>query len=394
MANVEQQVGNDIEILLELARLAENYSHVFDAYQPVRTTKYFCRILQAELDFSREQENLLAFGANFSGETDVRFPGCLSQLSGKRVLTMELLEGTTIAQMNAGASINAEPTDIARRGARVFLDMVFRDGFFHADPHPGNLMILNDGRLGIIDVGMVGRIDDELASQLENLLVSSISGDPELLLEVVTNIGRVPAEVDTSLLRTELFEFVSRYTVQDINNLDLAQALRDVMEVIHDYQITLNEQAAMLIKTLILLDGTAKSLNPDFSLAVLMNEYRREITMRRLHPERMIRKLRMAQRDWRRLFNLLPGDLSEILHQAKQGRFDVHLDHRRLDSIINRLVAGVLAAALFVGSSFLYAQRVPPLVGDYSLPGVAGSLAAVFLGWRVLRAIRFSGSLR
>lgn len=393
-AGIEQQIANDIEILMELARMAENYSHVFDAYQPLRTTKYFCRILQAELDFTRERENLLAFGTNFAAEDDVRFPKCYPELCGRRILTMELLEGTTIAEMNAGASINAEPKDVAKRGARLFLDMVFRDGFFHADPHPGNLMVLDDGRLGIIDVGMVGRMDEELATQLENLLLSSITGDPQLLLEVVTNIGQVPAEVDSVQLRTELFEFVNRYTVQNVKNLDLAQALRDVMEVIHDNQITLNEQASLLIKTLIVLDGTARSLNPDFSLATLMSEYRSEITMRRYHPQRLFRRFQSTQRDWKRLVDILPGDISEILHQAKQGRFDVHLDHRRLDSIVNRLVAGVIAAALFVGSSFLYAQRVPPLWGDYSLPGVVGSLAAVFLGWRVLRAIRFSGSLR
>ena len=391
-AGIAEKIENDIEIILELARLAESYSRLLKQYQPVRVAKHFARVLRAELDFNREATNLEGFAANFAKDRTVRFPHCYRNASGRSVLTMDFLQGESLSAVAKRRS-PAELKELARRGAEVFLAMVFRHGVFHADPHPGNLLVLRDNAIGVIDAGMVGRVDAELTEQLEDLLLAAIDQDAEGLVEIIVSLGDLPENFDRGRLRSDLADFVSRYTVQSMMDFDLRGALREVVSIIHAHHITLPEQAALLIKTLIVLEGTAQQLNPDFSLAELMGDHRHEILRRRISPRRLLRQLRTAHRDWTRLASILPGDLSDILHRLKQGRFDVHLDHRRLDTVVNRLVAGVLSAALFVGSSFLYAQRVPPCINDYSLPGVLGCLAAVGLGARVLRAIRQSGNL-
>jgi ubiquinone biosynthesis protein len=391
---IARRVANDIDIIRELARLAESYSDVLRQYRPIRTAEYFSRVLLAELDFTRERENLTMFSRNFASDPQVRFPACFDEVCSRTVLTMELFRGPTLNQIRLGEKVSGDPADLALRGANVFLNMLFRDRFFHADPHPGNLMVLDDGAIGIIDAGMVGSIDEELTEHLEDLLLASISKDAEGLLNTVTMIGDLPEDCDRNLLRSDIFEFVERYGSQPVQSFDLSGALRQMVSVIHRHRIVLPEQAAMLIKTLIILEGTARSLNPDFSLAELIAGYSWQITKRRLSFPRFWRKFLAAQRDWSRLARMLPGDVTDIMHRFKQGQFDVHLDHRRLDSITNRLVAGVLSAALFVGSSFLYGQRVPPCWGDYSLPGLLGCFAGVLLGYRVLRAIRSSGDLK
>lgn len=393
-SGIESCIANDIDILQELARLAETYSTALRQYQPVRTTEHFCQILRQELDFARERENLRTFDRNFADDPQVRFPKCVDAVSGRTVLTMELLDGATVGKVKEDNRTDADLRDIAQRGAHVFLTMVFRDRFFHADPHPGNLMVLADDEIGIIDAGMVGSIDEELSEQLEDLLLAAIDNDVDGLHRAVTNIGRLPDHCDHERLRTDISGFVDRFATQSIRGFDLSGALSEMVTIIHRHHIMLPEHAAMLIKTLVILEGTAQSLNPDFSLAELITDYRWQIMKRRYGPARFWRKFRAAQRDWVRLAGILPADLSDILHRLKEGRFDVHLDHRRLDSVVNRLVAGILAAALFVGSSFLYAQRVPPCIGDYSIPGIFGCLAGVALGIRVLRAIRSSGNLR
>jgi ubiquinone biosynthesis protein len=146
----------------------------------------------------------------------------------------------------------------------------------------------------------------------------------------------------------------------------------------------------MLIRMLAVLEGTAESLSPSFQLVDLLRPYRARIVRRRLSPARLRRRMLAAYRQWSHLIDIIPGDVADILQNVKQGRFDVHLDHRRLDGIVNRLVRGIIVAALFVGSSLLWSRSVPPHLYGFSIPGVLGSSLAIFLGARLLADLRDS----
>ena len=152
-------------------------------------------------------------------------------------------------------------------------------------------------------------------------------------------------------------------------------------------------RVSLLIKMLVMLEGTAQQLSPDFSIGELLRPYKMDAIKRRLSPQRMLRKLQNAHRDWSRLVESLPGDVADIMHRIRRGSFDVHLEHRRLDTTVNRLVLGVLSAALFVGSAFLWGTNVKPLVAGVSLPGAAGCVIAVYLGFILVRAIRMAGNI-
>ena len=390
---IEERVQNDLEILLQLAELAETYSKELAQFRPVATASEFRRTLLAELDFTREERNLIRFTNNFRDDPGVCFPKPHPERCSRRVLTMDELQGISVAKGPLLAEAGFDMTDVARRGANMFLQMVFRDGFYHADPHPGNLMVLQDAAIGVLDCGMVGRVDEELREQIEDLLLAAVDQDADRLTETVVDLGEVPPNFDRSALRNDLVQFVENYGTQSIDKFDLSGALNEMTEIIRQHHILLPSRVSLLIKMLVMLEGTSRQLSPDFSIAELLEPYRAEMIKRRMSPQRMLRKLQSAQRDWTRLAQTFPGDIADLMERIRRGSFDVKLEHRRLDSIVNRLVLGILTAALFVGSASLLSNQVKPLLWDTSVPGGIGALTAVILGFTLVRAIRHSGSI-
>ena len=188
-------------------------------------------------------------------------------------------------------------------------------------------------------------------------------------------------------------EFVEEFGSQSIDQLDLGGAINEMTSIIRAHHILLPSRVSLLIKMLVMLEGTAQQLNPSFSIVELLQPYRAEAIKRRLSPQRMLRKLQNTQRDWSHLIESLPGDVSDIVNRIRRGRFDVHLEHRRLDSIVNRLVLGLLASALFVGSTSLLSNSVKPIFYETSVPGAAGCVVAVYLGFKLIQAIKNSGNI-
>jgi ubiquinone biosynthesis protein len=206
-------------------------------------------------------------------------------------------------------------------------------------------------------------------------------------------IGAVPANASRDQLRADLADFVAEYTRQSVNELDLTGALRSLADIIRRHHISLPPGVSLLLRTLVVLDGTAQLLNPGFSLAEVIQPFYTRAIGRRLSPQRLWLRLQRSYRDWDRLLQALPRDLTETLQRLRSGRLTVHLDHRHLDPVVNRLVLGILSASLFLGSSLLWSMKAPPLLFGVSVFGAAGYLMSVYLGWKLLRAVKHSGSV-
>jgi ubiquinone biosynthesis protein len=393
-ADIEEKIQNDLEILMQLAELAETYSKELAQYRPVATAAEFRRALLDELDFTREKRNLIRFSQNFKQDPGIRFPTPHESRCSRRVLTMDALSGISVSNRSLLEESGYDLTDIARRGANMFLEMVFRDGFYHADPHPGNLMVLQDAVIGVLDCGMVGRVDEATREQIEDLLMAAVDQDTERLLDAVVDIGELPPDFHRASLRADLDEFVDIYGSLSIDQFDLSGALNEMTEIIRKHHILLPSRVSMLIKMLVMLEGTSQQLSPEFNIVELLEPYRVESIKRRMSPQRMLRKLQNAQRDWFQLAETFPRDISDLMGRVRKGSFDVKLEHRRLDSIVNRLVLGILSAALFVGSASLLSSDVKPLLWDTSVPGALGCLVAVGIGFTLIRAIKKSGSIQ
>ncbi len=391
-AGIEERIQVDLDILAGLAPFAERIPE-FSNYRPRATVAEFQRMLRRELDFRREQRNLQRFAQDLAGQPDVRIPAPYPELSTSRVLTMEFLDGVKLCDAAAGPNGHYDLDAFARTGAQMYLDMIFANGMYHADPHPGNLIMLDDSRLGLVDFGMVGRIDEGLRSAIEEMLLAIIDQDAEQVTSIITRLGAVPSDLDYNMLGIDVADFVAQYGQQNLREFSLSAALTDVTEIIRRYHIMLPARAAMLLKVLIMLEGTSRLLSPDFSLMELIGAYRHKMIWRRLSPARRMKKLNRIYGEFERLAEVLPRRLTDMLAQMQSGKFDVHLDHRGLEPSVNRLVLGMLVSALFLGSSLLLSHNVPPKFHDVSVLGAAGMAASLVLGLRLLWAINNSGHL-
>ncbi len=390
---IEGKIRSDLEILKGLAALAEQHSEQARQYRPSDTINEFSRTLLLELDFSRERKSLETFTRNFANDPKVLIPKPYGDLSTVRVLTMDRLDGVSLSKTDQLIAEGQDLGDLALRGANIFLEMIFRDGLYHADPHPGNIFALQDSSIGLLDFGMVGRIDDQLRERFEDLLMALADQNSRSVCDSIRELGEVPRELNPDDLRREIEDFLAEYASQGLDELDLGRALNDMMEIIRNFKIVLPSRVSLLIKVLVMLEGTARELSPTFSLAEVLRPYQLKIVKRRLDPRRMYQKAKNYAQDWSRLAEMAPRELSDILAQIKRGQFDVHLDIRKLDSMINRLVMGVIIAALFVGSSMVLSSNVPPLIRGVSLFGAVGCLVSFTLGFRLVRAIHKSGSI-
>jgi ubiquinone biosynthesis protein len=390
-AGIRRRMEVDLDILGGLAQLAEKLPEL-QSYRPQATVAEFRRIVRRECDFAREARNLQQFARNFAESPHVRIPRLYPTLSTGRVLTMEWLDGARLSELSLQPAPTVDVRTVTRNGAEMYLEMIFHHGFYHGDPHPGNLIVLPDGTIGLIDFGMVARLDDQLREDIEDMLIAIVSQDSQQLTSLVMRLGSVPPGLDEPALSVDLAEFVNHYANQPVDAFDLAGALSEMIEIVQRYRIALLPAMSMLIKVLVMLEGTARMLEPNFSLMELMQPYQQKMLRRRLSPARQMRKARRIYSEVEKLAEVLPRRLRDILQQVESGKFDVHLDHRGLEPSVNRLVLGLLTSSLFLGSSILISQQVWAFRG-VPIPGTLGVMLSAFLGWRLLRAINKSGHL-
>ena len=233
-ADIEKKVAVDMDILAGLAQLAEMVPE-FRNYRPSAIVTEYQRTMRREMDFGREERNIQQFAHDFEGDETVHFPRTYPALSTRRVLTMELLDGIKLSESERLKAAEIDPDEVARRGAAICLKMIFDHGFYHADPHPGNLLVMDHCRIGLIDCGMVGRIDERLHEAISELLLALGDFDAEHMTTMIIRMGKTPADLDRAALSLDVADFLSYYASQSLDRFDLSGALREIMEQIRRF---------------------------------------------------------------------------------------------------------------------------------------------------------------
>ncbi len=401
-ANIQATVREDLEVMAGLATLAERLPELA-AWKPRTLVEQLSKSLRRELNFARELQNLQLFASLLTAFRGVCIPRPFPKYSTQRVLTMELLHGRDVSLFSKEPGVTeVDRQKLAKVAAEVYVEMIFMLGVYHADPHPGNVLVMERGQLGLLDFGMCGRIDDRLRETIEEMLLAVISRDASLLTTLIKRVGQTPPRLDESSLSIDVADLISTYGSQPLSSFDLGGALTDVTDILHRHQITLPPQTSLLIKMLITLEGTLRLLSPSFSLIEVMQPFFRKMWLRRLSPKRQVKRMRRVVLEFENLLETLPGQVSNVMQLVQEGKLDVHLSHRGLSPSVNRLVLGMLVSSLFLGSSILLAYKVPPLlftnpgwlgISDMSLLGLLGYAFSSLIGLRLLRAINRSGHL-
>ncbi len=400
--NIQAKVNEDLEVLRGLAMLAERIPE-FAVWQPRGIVEQLSRSIKRELSFSRELSNLLMFQASLKNFEGIVVPRAYAKLSSARVLTMERVEGQSIHCLSSPDALpDVDRIVIARRVSSLYVQSIFLKGHYHADPHPGNILIQEDGTIALLDFGMVGRIDDSLRGTIEQMLWAVMQQDSALLTSLIKRAGKIPASIDDAQLSNDVADLIATYGTQPLDSLDLSGALNDATDILHRHRITLPSQMGILIKTLVTLEGTLRLTCSSFSIIEAIQPMMGKLRWNRFSPRRQARRLRRMYVEIEGLVGRLPTQISSLVELVQEGKLDVHLSHRGLSPSINRMVLGLLTSSLLLGSSILMAAKVPPLLfmrggplglQDLSLMGLVGFVISTLVAFRILLAINKSGHL-
>jgi ubiquinone biosynthesis protein len=400
--DIEEMMLCDLDVLEGLAVLAERVEGLA-AFSPQTLVQQMSPMVRRELDFNRERQNLQLFARLLADIDGVEIPVPIDALCTRRVLVMTRLSGQDLSRGDAVSRLSADQRrDAARLITTVYMRMLFHHGLFHADPHPGNLVLLANGGIGILDFGMIGRIDTRLREQIEEMLMAIGSGDTSRLTQLVRRAGNAPPTLDEAALSVDVSEFIATYGHQDLGSFDLTGALNDLGDVLHRHGIKLPTQSAMLMKMLISLEGTLSALSADFDALEIMAGFVKRASINRLSPRRRVRQLRRMFLEAEHFMEVVPDQVLGLLDQARRGQLSVRMEHHRIGATVNRLVLGLIASALFLGSSLLLSMNVPPVIFPepthfglhrISILGVFGSAASIMMMLRLYIAINRSGHL-
>ena len=382
---VVEQVGHDLEILQNLALRASERWEPAQGYDLVGLADEFARTLRAELDYIREGRNAERFAANFASDSDVQIPKVFWETTTSRVITLERIRGLKISDLAALDAAGIDRPGLAQRGTRVVAKMVFDDGFFHADPHPGNFFVEPGGRLGIIDFGMVGTVSDLLRAQLGRLLLALVREDADGLTKALLSLGATTIPTDAGRLQADLAELLGRYSGRGIGDISFGAAIGEILEIARRYRLTMPRDLALLFKTFIMEEGMAADLDPDFQLIRTLAPFAYRQLLAQLSPAAVAGHLERVGVDFAELTADLPDQLHRLLGILASGGFEVHLRAAELQPLMarserlaNRVAVSVLAAAVLDGVADLLAEgpskRRAPMV--FAIFGAVGILSA------------------
>ncbi|QCB96814.1 AarF/ABC1/UbiB kinase family protein [Arthrobacter sp. PAMC25564] len=350
---VVAQVNEDLEIMAELAKRAEQASATIAGYHVAALVDEFSQTLRAELDYLQEARNAELFAANFAGDPRVHIPRVFWDTTTSRVLTLERLRGIKVNDAEALREAGIDPGELAVRACRVLLKMVFEDGFFHADPHPGNFFVEEDGRLGIIDFGMVGHISDALKGQLVRVLLAVVAKDAGRLTTAVAQMCGSTAAGDFGALRAALGRLLDRYAGRPLAEVPLVPVAAELAGLLRAHHLRLPREMALMVKMLVMADGLGKQLDPGFELTSQLAPFTRKIVLGSLSPEALAERLKKLGWEALRLGTDAPDMVRRMVEVLERGGIDVHFRAEELDRLAdkaektgNRIVAGLITAAL------------------------------------------------
>jgi len=392
---IETKVEADLRLLARLAALVETEIPTLKPYGPQRLVREFARSLRRELDLAVECRSAERIGINLAPLGFVSVPRVHWQHTGPRINVQDLVDGVPGEDLTRVDAAGLDRRVLAQRGAQAVLKMIVQDGFFHADPHPGNVFYLPGNRLAFIDFGMVGRLSPQRRDELLQLLLGLVQHEPQAVADVLLDWTGDAHGVDLNRLETEIEAFVDQYHGTPLAELNLGQMLTDVTAILREHQLALPSDLALLIKCFVSLESMGRGLDPDFHMASEALPMLRETVRARWQPRALALRTWGSLRRALALAGSLPGDLTRLLRNARRGRVHVGLEISHLkrvgdqiDRAANRLALALIVAALIVGSSIVMTVGGGPTLFGLPAFGLLGFVGAVAGAVSLARSIR------
>lgn len=394
--DIDTVIAVDLEILAHIAGLMEQYLEEVQGHRPTAIVQEFARSLSREIDFAVELANIQRFARQFERNPAIHVPLVYPELSTQRVLVMEYVLGIKASMTTQLREQGYDLPLIAERGATLVMEQIFVHGFFHADPHPGNVFILPDNVVCFIDFGQMGRLSRKDREDFTDLVLDLVAGDERTIVDGVLQVTVQLGEVDREALGRDLGSLMDLYLYRPLDELEAGRILQDLLDLVTRHKLTFKPAFYQMMKALSTVEGVGLMLDPKLELIRLARPFMRRIRLERMRPARLAEEIARTGSGYLQLVRELPEELRAILRQLRGGRMRIEFEHHglqalgaALDRVSNRIAFAIVLAALIVGSSLIVLSDIPPHWHDIPVIGLLGFLVAGIMGfWLLLSIIR------
>lgn len=401
---IREVIETDIVILNAIVRLLLKYIPESRYFNPQGIVNEFSRSVRKELDFVAEARNAMRFRKNFEGSDDVYIPVVYSEFLTGKVIVMERLEGVRIDDIEGIDSLGVDRKEVAKRGVNAYFKMIFEDGFFHADPHPGNIFVMADGRIGLMDFGIVGWLTPEMMETIANTFLAVLNRNFDRLVDLYIDLGIVTDEVNMETFRSEfktdliyLLEPLYDVTISEVNFPEYLEALT---HLVIKHGLKLPSDLLLMDKTILILDNIGRQLDPKFNAATAAEPYAAKLVKERMSPEKIFDRAKNNMAEISGILVNTPMQLNRLLKKTLKDELSFKIDPIGMDKLIrdidrssNRIAFSLIVAATIVGSSMLVQSDIGGKLFGLSTIGVIGFLVAFMLGLRLVISIIRSGRM-
>lgn len=391
--DIRERIHQDLEILNGLSTYAEEKSGEVRNYRPAAVIEEVSQALEKELDYNHEAAHIRQFAEMFKNDRRVYIMRCFKETSSKRVLTMEFVPGVTLNKLMKMPDPGVNLATVADICVDAVLDQIFRYGFFHADPHPGNIVVMGEGQISFIDCGMVGRLAKDNRYAIADLFVAIVDKDAGKATKTILSITEHD-NPDQGALEREMADLIARYSNQPLKDVSIGNLFRDLNALLLRHGIHIPPDFSMMMKAVSTLEGMVRELAPDMNMTRKLEPHVRRVQLERFHPRHLASGFADSAASVIELLRDLPEECRDILELIKRGRLKIDVEHKASDSfrefvnkIANRIAYALVVGALLVGSSIMVQSGIPPRWNGLPLIGVAGFLISGYMAMRLLFSI-------
>ena len=394
---IKDKIRVDLEVMQNLAQLAEDRDLFADFVKPTELIEEFRDNLFKEIDFKREIANMKKFASNFSDNPYILVPEVYDDLSTKRIIVMKEIKGIKLKNLSPETD-DINTSQLAELGAKAFMKQVLIDGFFHADPHPGNLFIVEKEKIAYIDFGLMGQITPEIQTQFGILFFALIRKNVNIIVDIIIEIGIVPLDINIRQLKRDIQDVINKYYGLELGEIDLISLIDDFQRIIYKYHIKMPQDFLLLIRALAVSEGIGFKIDPSFNIIKTGNDFLSDLIYSHLKPKNIfyfalnkIWKLRSATKNF-------PDNFKNITKKIARDDFTINFKHlnlegliKELDIVSNRISISLIISALIIGSSMILQTDMEPQIFNIPLFGFMGYSIAGILGVVLVIAILRSG---
>lgn len=389
---VARMIGRDLEILRDMISIAERHWDWVKQYRVDRIVDEFARAMMAELDYSHEARNAEKISSRLNDHEYIRIPRIYWEYTSSKVLMMEFAEGITLSRRHELAAKGYDLKEIAEHLIDGMLQQIFIEGFFHADPHPGNLLVAEDGKLVFLDFGLVGQLSEDMRDHLSGLIIALMRRNSEGMIRAISKMGLIPDDCDMDALRSDMDRLRSEYYDVPFSQVRLGKALTDLFTVAQRHRIMLPPDLTLLGKSLLTLEGVIEMLDPEISIIDMAEPFGRKLLKERYNSRRIGRKVLDGLAGLAESLLDLPGQARQLSALISKGKLRVEISvpelqqlMRKLDQISNRLSFSIVLLAfsiimvgLIIGSSL---SREPMMLWNFPVIEVGFIVALLMVAW-------------